>query len=176
MRIVIPVLGRRKVSTNELRDMRKALLSYCLLVPLLLWPVVGWSADATGFTLTLPCGSPPFGGGTTDMRLHLTHFPKQKPGQELVIMIPSLLGPTGVTDWVDAVAKLCSTSGPISCSNAQRARVRVLNYSAHYFLGHVSRPRISGRFEVGLGDGTIIEGTFTAKARKLDQSSQVICE
>jgi hypothetical protein len=156
--------------------MRKTLVSCCLLAPLLLWPVVAWSADATGFTLTVPCGSASFGSGTTDMRLHLTRFPKQKPGQELVVMMPSLLGPTGVTAWVDAVAKLCITSDPVSCSNAQRARVRVLNYSARYFLGHVSRSRISGRFEVGLGDGTIIEGTFGAKARKLKQSSQVICE
>jgi hypothetical protein len=155
--------------------MRKT-LTCCLLAPLLLWPVVAWSAEATGFTLTLPCGSPPFGSGTTDMRLHLTHFPKQKPGQELVIIMPSLLGPTGVTDWVDAVAKLCSTFGFISCSNTQRARVRVLNYSARYFFGHVSRPRISGRFEVGLRDGTIIDGNFAAKERKLKQSSPVICE
>jgi len=139
--------------------MRKPFPSCCLLAPLLLWSVVAWSADATGFTLTIPCGSPPFGPGETDMELHLTHFPKQKSGHELVIMMPSLLGPSGVTDWVDAVAKLCSTSGTISCSNAQRARVRVLNYSVRY-------ARTSGRFEVGLRDGTVIEGSFTAKERQ----------
>jgi hypothetical protein len=57
--------------------MRKPFPSCCLLAPLLLWSVVAWSADATGFTLTIPCGSPPFGPGETDMELHLTHFPKQ---------------------------------------------------------------------------------------------------
>ena len=78
-------------------------------------------------------------------------------------MMPSMLGPTGITDWVNAVGKLCRTSNRDACSNAQSARVQVLTYSAHHFLGHMFSPRISGRFEVGFGDGTRIEGTFTAK-------------
>jgi len=71
-----------------------------------------------------------------------------------------------VTSWPERChrlggrcGKLCSTSGTISCSNAQRARVRVLNYSVRY-------ARTSGRFEVGLRDGTVIEGSFTAKERQ----------
>jgi hypothetical protein len=106
---------------------------------------------------------------------HATAFnalPETNPGQELVVMMPSLLGPLGVTDWVDAVGKLCGTSGPISCLNAQRTRVRVLNYSAR----HLFRPRTSGRFEVGLEDGTIIEGTFSAKEHAPGLLSQAICE
>jgi len=149
---------------------------FCLLATLLLWSAVTWSADATGFTVTIPCGSPPFGSGKTDMHLHLIHFPKQRPGQELLLMMPSMLGPTGITDWVDAVGKLCSTSNRDACSNAQSARVRVLTYSAHHFLGHVFSLRISGRFEVGFSDGTSIEGTFAAKELRVKNSSQVICE
>jgi hypothetical protein len=85
-------------------------------------------------------------------------------------MMPSVLGPSGFTDWVDAVAKLCTASDLTSCSDAQSARVRVLNYSQR-------RRRISGRFEVKLRDGTIIEGTFTAEERYFDApSSPVICE
>jgi hypothetical protein len=151
-------------------DMRNTFVSFGLLAPLFLWSAVAWSADATGFTLTHPCGSPPFGAGETDMELHLTHFPKQRSGQELVIMMPSILGPSGVTDWADSVAKLCRTSGTISCSIAQRSRVRVLNYSARYV-------RTSGRFEVGLRDGTVIEGSFTAKERQqFGPLAPVYCE
>jgi hypothetical protein len=153
--------------------MRKTFINCFLLAPVLLWSVVAWSADAAGFTLTRPCGSPPFGSGETDMELHLTRFPKQKSGQELVLMMPSRLGPSGVTDWVDAVGKLCSTSGTISCSNARRARVQVLNYSAH----RASSPRTSGRFEVGLRDNSVIEGTFTAKeGHPVGPLAPVICE
>jgi hypothetical protein len=156
--------------------MLRTFLSFRLLTLLVLCPAIAWSADATGFSVTLPCGSPPFGAGTTDMHLYLTHFPKQRSGQELVVLMPSQLGPAGVKDWVDAVAKLCSISDPVSCSDAQKARVRVLNYSAGHFLGHMSSPHISGRFEVGFADGTTIEGTFAVKGRKLKEYSQAICE
>jgi len=91
-------------------------------------------------------------------------------------MMPSMLGPTGVTDWVDAVGKLCSTSNPDACSNAQSARVQVLSYSAHHYLGHAFSPRISGRFEVRFKDGTSIEGTFAAKERRLKHQTEVMCE
>jgi hypothetical protein len=156
--------------------MLRTFLSFCLLTSLVLWPVGAWSADATGFSVTLPCGSPPFGSGESDMHLYLTHFPKQRPGQELVVLMPSQVGPAGLTDWVDAVAKLCNISDPISCSDAKRARVRVLNYSGHHSLGHISSHHISGRFEVGFADGTTIEGTFAAKERETKQYSQAICE
>ena len=146
----------------------------CLPVALILWSALTWSVDATGFTITMPCGTPPFGDGTTDMHLHLVHFPKQKARQELVLMMPSMLGETGFTDWVDAVGKLCSKSKVDDCSNAQSAQVRVLSYSSHDLVGHVFSPRISGQFEVEFSDGTKIEGTFTAKERR--QSSQAVCE
>ena len=150
--------------------MRNTFVSFCLLAPLLFWSLAVRGSDATGFTQTLPCGTPPFADGMTDMQLHLTHFPKQRARQELVVMMPSVLGPSGFTDWVDAVAKLCTASDLTSCSDAQSARVRVLNYSQR-------RRRISGRFEVKLRDGTIIEGTFTAEERYFDApSSPVICE
>jgi hypothetical protein len=148
----------------------------CLSAILIFWPALAWSADATGFTVTMPCGSPPFGAGATDMHLHLVHFPKQKPGQELILKMPSMLGPSGVTDWADAVGKLCSTSERNDCSNAQSARVRVLNYSAHNSLGKVLSPHISGEFEVRFSDRMDIEGTFAAKEHKSKQSSQVVCE
>lgn len=147
-----------------------------LLAILIFCSALAWSADATGFTITMPCGSPPFGAGETDMHLHLVHFPNQKPGQELILMMPSMLGPTGVTDWVDAIGKLCSTSKRNSCSNAQRARVRVLHYSAHKFLGKLLSPHISGEFEVRFSDGTNIAGTFAAKEHKSKQSSRAVCE
>jgi len=149
---------------------------FCLLSALLLCSAVMWGADATGFTVTIPCGSGPFGSGTADMHLHLVHFPKQRSGQELVLMMPSMLGPTGITDWVDAVGKLCSTFNRNACSNAQSARVQVLTYSAHHFLGHVSSPHISGKFKVGFRDGTSIDGTFAAKERRGKKSSQAVCE
>jgi hypothetical protein len=101
-----------------------------------------------------------------DMRLHLVHFPKQKPGQELVLMMPSMLGPSGVTDWADAVGKLCSTSKRGDCSNAQGARVRVLNYSAHNFLGKVLSPHISGEFEVRFSDGTELKEPSPRKSTR----------
>jgi len=142
---------------------------------LIFWSAFAWSADANGFTITIPCGTPPFGDGTTDMHLHLVHFPKQRPKQELVLMMPSRLGPAfGVTDWVDAVGKLCSTGEGGDCSNAQNARVRVLSYSSHYFLGKVFNVHISGEFDVHFNDGTSNQGTFTAKERR--QSSRALCE
>lgn len=150
--------------------------SFCLLTLLVLWSAGAWCADATGFSVTVPCGSPPFGAGETDMHLYLTHFPKPRPGQELVVLMPSQVGPAGLTDWVDAVAKLCNISDPISCSDAKRARVRVLNYSGAHFLGHTSGPHISGRFEVGFADATTIEGTFAAKQRKTKEYSRAVCE
>ncbi len=90
--------------------------------------------------------------------------------------MPSQVGPAGLTDWVDAVAKVCSIPGPISCTDAQKARVRVLNYSEPHFLGHFFSSHISGRFEVKFSDGTTIEGTFAAKERKPKEYSQAICE
>jgi len=146
----------------------------CLPVAVILWSALAWSTDATGFTITVPCGTPPFGDGTTDMHLHLVHFPKQKARQELVLMMPSMLGETGFTDWVDAVGKLCSTSGGDDCSKAQSARVRVLSYSSHNLVGHVFSHVSRGQFEVEFRDGTKIEGRFTAKERR--QSSQAVCE
>jgi hypothetical protein len=110
------------------------------------------------------------------MQLHLTHFPKQKAGQELVLMMPSMLGPSGLRDWVDAVGALCAPSNGGDCANAKSARVRVLNYSAHKFLGKVFNPDISGEFDVRFSDGTKIEGTFTAKKQKSRQFSQAVCE
>jgi hypothetical protein len=147
-----------------------------VLAILIFWSALAWGADATGFAITMPCGSPPFGTGATDMHVHLIHFPKQTPGRELVLMMPSMLGPTGVTDWVNAVGKLCTPSRGGDCSNAQSARVRVLNYSTHNFLGKVLSPHISGEFEVRFSDGTNIEGTFAAKEQKSKQFSKAVCE
>jgi hypothetical protein len=135
-----------------------------------------WGADATGFTVTIPCGSGSFAPATADMHLHLVHFPKQRSGQELVLMMPSMLGPTGITDWMDAAGTLCSTLSRNACSNAQSARVRVLTYSAHHFLGHAFSPHISGEFKVGFSDGTSIDGTFAAKERSAKNSKQATCE
>lgn len=119
-------------------------------------PLTGWSADASGFTLTEACGVPPFRSGLTDMHLHLTHFPKQKPGQELVLDMPSLLGPSGVKDWMDVPAHLCTISEPSTCSDIRSARVQVLRYSPHYYpfiRNWFTKPSISGSFEVNLKGG-----------------------
>jgi hypothetical protein len=134
------------------------------------WSALAWSVDASGFTLTKPCGTPPFASGDTDMALHLTHFPKQKAGQELVILMPSLLGPSGVKDWMRAEAKLCSTPDAASCTNAEKARVRVVSFSRRNY-------RTTGRFEISFGDGSTIEGSFTAKERlQSGPLEPVICE
>jgi hypothetical protein len=90
----------------------------CLSALLIFWPALEWSVNATGFTVTKPCRSPPFGAGAMDMHLHLVHFPKQKPGQELVLMMPSMLGPSGVTDWADVVGSSAAHR------NAVTARMR----------------------------------------------------
>jgi hypothetical protein len=150
-----------------------------VLVPLFGTPVSARSADARGFTLTDTCGTPPFRSGQTDMHLHLTRFAKQKRGQELVLNMPSVLGPSGLTDWIEVRGELCGISNPSACSEAQSARVQVLNYSAGYrpfIRDWFTTPRISGNLEVRLKDGTAIEGSFSAKARKIKYSHQPICE
>jgi hypothetical protein len=152
--------------------MRRTFVSFCLLALLLFWSVVAWSADATGFALISPCGSPPFGSGDTDMQLHLTRFPKQRRGQVLEVKMPSMLGPSGVRDWADAVADVCITSDPSRCSKARKARVQVLNYSAR----NVSSPHTSGRFEVILADGTFIKGTFAVRERQPRPLAEAMCE
>jgi hypothetical protein len=142
-------------------------------------PLSGRNADASGFTLTDPCGRPPFRSGETDMHLHLTRFPKQKRGQELVLDMPSVLGSSGVTDWIKVQGELCGISNLSACSEAESARVQVLNYSArHYPLirDWFTSPRISGNIEVSLKDGTVIEGSFSAKARRVKYSPRPICE
>jgi hypothetical protein len=142
-------------------------------------PLSARNADASGFTLTDPCGRPPFRSGQTDMHLHLTRFPKRQRGQELVLNMPSVLGTSGFTDWIKVQGELCGISNPSACSEAESARVQVLNYSARYYpfiRDWFTSPRISGNFEVSLKDRTVIEGPFSAKARKVKYSQQPICE
>ena len=113
------------------------------------------------------------------MHLHLRHFPKQKSGQELVLDMPSLLAPAGVTDWVDVPAHLCTISSPSTCTDARSARVQVLHYSARHYpfiRNWFTKPRISGNFEVNLKDGNPIKGFFNATARKMKYPQQPICE
>lgn len=52
--------------------------AFIAITALILWSTLAWSADSTGFTITTPCGSPPFGPGKSDMHMHLVHFPKVK--------------------------------------------------------------------------------------------------
>jgi hypothetical protein len=113
------------------------------------------------------------------MHLHLTRFPKHKPGQELVLDMPSLLGPSGVTDWIEVTGQLCGISDPRACSEVQDARVQVLKYSARYYplvRDWFTTSHISGNFKVRLKDGTVIEGSFSAKARKVKYPQQPVCE
>ena len=90
-------------------------------------PSLAWSVDASGFVITDACGSPPFGAGVADMHLHLTRFPKQKQGEELVLNMPSRLGPSGITDWMEIAAQSCSKKS--GCTDAHSARVQVLDSS-----------------------------------------------
>jgi hypothetical protein len=136
-------------------------------------------ADASGFTMTDPCGKPPFRSGQTDMHLHLTRFPKRKRGQELVLDMPSVLGSSGIKDWTKVRGELCGNSNPSACSEAESARVQVSNYSGRYYpfiRDWFTSPRISGNFEVSLKDHLVIEGSFSAKGRKVKYSPQPICE
>src|SRR3954462_15034975 len=77
------------------------------------------SAEATGFTLTDACGTGNGGPGLADMHLHLRRFPNQKSGQELVLDMPSLLGPVGITDWMDVPGHFCTMSSPKTCTDAR---------------------------------------------------------
>jgi hypothetical protein len=141
--------------------------------------LIARGAEATGFTLTEACGIPPFAPGVTDMHLHLRHFPEQKSGQELVLDMPSLLGPSGDTDWIDVPAHLCAISSTNSCSDARSARVQVLHYSGRYYpfiRNWFTKPRIFGNFEVNLKDGNSIKGSLNATAHKLKYPQQPICE
>lgn len=150
-----------------------------LLVVFASTPLTAWNAEASGFTLTEACGRPPFRSGLTDMHLHLRHFPKQKPRQELVLDMPSILGPSGVKDWIDVPAHICRISSPNTCSDARTARVQVLHYSAHWYpfiRNWFTKPRISGNFEVNLKDGNSIKGSFTSTERKMKYAQQPICE
>ena len=140
--------------------------------------LAAWSEKASGFTLTEACGAPPFGAGL-DMHLHLRRFPQQKAGQELVLDIPSLLGPSGVKDWMDVPAHLCTVRNPTTCSDAQSARVQVLNYSGRYYpfiRNWLTKPTISGNFEVNLKDGSSIKAPFTATAHRMRYSQHPTCE
>ena len=142
-------------------------------------PATAWSAEASGFTLTEACGVPPFRSGQTDMHLHLRHFPRQMPKQELVLDMPSLLGPSGVKNWIDVPAHLCTISSPNTCSDARSARVQVLHYSARrypFIRNWFTKPRMSGNFEVNVEGGNPIKGSFSATAHKMKYLQQPICE
>ena len=150
-----------------------------ILFTLFVTPLKAYCAQAHGYTITDPCGRPPFGRGDTDMHLHLTRFPGRKSGQELVINMPSMSGPAGITDWTDATAELCSTSPQRKCSQAKSARVQVLKYSSRYYpiiRGAFTTPHISGNFKVKLTDSFVVEGFFSAKERKVKYLHQPICE
>ena len=147
-----------------------------LLAFFLLAEATAMAADATGFSIIQPCGSPPFGPGQTDMHLHLTRFPGQRRGQELILMMPSRL-PGAVTDLVDVPAKLCNTSSPDACKDAEDTRVQVLKSTVHYFFRlRISGWSFSGRFETKFRDGTVIAGTFSAKVRESKEARQARCE
>lgn len=127
-------------------------------------PIASWTQNATGFTITDPCGSGPFGKGVTDMQLHLTRFPTQTGKREIIFKMPSMLGPAGMKDWVVTPAESCTRSGV--CVSALSAKVQVLDYN--------STGRIKGKFEVVLSDGNAMNGSFVAKPRKA--TNQAICE
>ena len=138
-----------------------------------------YCAEAHGYNITDPCGTPPFGRGDTDMHLHLTRFPAGKPGQELVINMSSMFGPAGITDWTDATAELCSISTQRKCSQAQSAKVQVLKYSSRYYpiiRGAFTTPHMSGNFKVKLINGSKIEGSFSSKERKVKYLHRPVCE
>ena len=98
------------------------------------------------------------------MHLHLTRFPGQKRGHELVINMPSLLGTSGIKDWREVQAQYCKLK---VCSDAKSAQVQVLKSF---------ESQTAGNFEVVLSDGTTFRGPFTARARKLKYKVQPICE
>jgi hypothetical protein len=173
--------NQEKSGTSEYDVIMKPFVLFAIGTVLILpgTPLTARNANASGFTLTDPCGKPPFRSGQTDMHLHLTRFPKQKRGQELVLDKPSVLGSSGVTDWIKVRGELCGISNPSACTEAESARVQVLNYSSRYypiFRDWFTSPHISGSFEVSLKDGTVIESSFSAKARKVKYSRQPICE
>ena len=135
------------------------------------------SAEATGFTLTDACGTGNGGPGLANMRLHLRRFPNQRAGQELVLDMPSLLGPVGITGWMDVPGHLCTTSSPQTCTDVRSARVQVLHYSAPYYpfafiRNWFTKSRISGNFEVNLKVGNPIRGSFKATAHKMKYPKQ----
>jgi hypothetical protein len=57
--------------------------------------------------------------------------------------------------------------------------VQVLHYSARHYpfiRNWLTKPRISGNFEVNLKDGTPINGSFNATAHKMKYAQQPLCE
>jgi len=69
------------------------------------------------------------------MEIHLTQFPEQKTGEELVLTTLAGVGSSGVTDWVDEYGgKLCRKSSTQSCVKLPKARVQVLHYSCCHFF------------------------------------------
>lgn len=114
-----------------------------------------------------------------NQRVYLTRFPKQKPGQELVLISSSLLGPTGIQDWIDVPAQLCTMASSNACSDAHSAKIQILDYQARYhpfIRNRFTMPRISGNFDVTLKDGTEIKGSFTATERRVKYTPEPICE
>lgn len=140
-----------------------------VLLTVLMWSAAGRCADAKGYI--------PNPGCSKFMKIHLTRFPKQRPGQELVLDSWFYVGPGAITDWLDETAKLCTKSGSKGCLNAQSARVQVLQNSEDHILVrlHLRDPRLSGNFEVKFADGTEIRGSFTAKVL-LRRGPPIICE
>jgi len=73
-------------------------------IVLLMWSVAGWSEDAKGYTRSDPCAN-----SLSTMEIHLTHFPRQKHGQELVLTTIKVAGLSGITEWMDDYkAELCT--------------------------------------------------------------------
>ena len=114
-----------------------------------------------------------------NQHLHLTRFPKKKPGQELLLTTSSFLGPTGIRDWIDVPAQLCTKAPSNSCSDVKSAKIQILDYSARYYplvRNSFTMPRVSGNFDVRLKDGTEIKGSFTATERRVKYAQEPICE
>ncbi len=153
-----------------------AILTVGILLVSIGLPLSAWGADGSGFTITDPCSD---GGNVLkNQHLHLTRFPKRKPGQEQRLTTSSFLGPTGIRDWIDVPAQLC-TAASNSCSDAQTARIQIVDYSARYYplvRNWLAMPRVSGNFEVRLKDGTEIKGSFTATERRVKYPHEPICE
>ena len=155
-----------------------------VIIVLLMWSLAGWGEDAKGYALRIHhCPMTP---PDLDLKIHLTHFPRQKSDQELVLSTYYLAGPAGLTDWVDEVpGELCTKSEKMSCVKLSKARVQVLHYSCCGMLfGRLfpnytwrwARPRISGNFEATLPDGTEIHGSFKAKEKNEHYANKLICE